>query len=60
MYSPTIPISEYLQGEQTKYPELTMDAIETLKDALKNDRDLPHIKGQFVIVASNSLNEKKK
>lgn len=50
MYSPTIPISEYLQGEQTKYPELTIDAIETLKNALKDDRDLPHITGQFVIV----------
>jgi len=45
MYSPTVPFSEYLQGEQTKYPELTSDAIQTLKDSLKDDPNLPPIPG---------------
>lgn len=53
MYSPSISFSEYIQGEQTKYPELTIDAIETLKDNLKNDWELPYITGQLVIVMRN-------
>lgn len=47
MYSPSTPFNDYLQGEQTKYPELTLDAIETLKMSLKEDRDLPPITGQW-------------
>ncbi|VVC28349.1 CRAL/TRIO, N-terminal domain,CRAL-TRIO lipid binding domain [Cinara cedri] len=42
MYSPTVPFSEYFHGEQLKYPELTQDAIETLKKSLENE-NLPPI-----------------
>lgn len=45
MYSPTVPFSEYLEGEQLKYPELTRDAIETLKNSLANE-NLPPITGE--------------
>lgn len=46
MYSPSTPFSQYMQVEQIKYPELTFDAIETLKKDLKDDRSLPPISGQ--------------
>lgn len=45
MYSPTLSCNEYLQEEQLKYPELTRDAIETLKQSLVND-NLPFITGE--------------
>lgn len=50
MYSQSTPISEYLQGEQNKYPELTFDIIQTLKESLKEDRNFPLITGQSFIV----------
>lgn len=46
MYSPTVSFAEYLQGEHLKYPELTRDAIETLKQSLAND-NLPPITGEW-------------
>lgn len=50
MYSLSTPFSEYLQVEQIKYPELTIDVIETLKESLKDDQKLPPISGQWMYI----------
>lgn len=45
MYSRSTPFDEYLQGEQKKYPELTLESIEKLKESLANEEKLPPISG---------------
>lgn len=49
MYSPSTPFSEYLEGEQAKYPELKLEDIEKLKESLADDQTLPPISGQSVV-----------
>lgn len=44
-YSLSTPFSEYLQIEQSKYPELTFDDIQKLKESLEDDENLPPISG---------------
>lgn len=45
MYKPETSFEEFLKSEQEKYPELNLKDIEALKERLKENNDLPPIRG---------------
>uniref|UniRef100_A0A2S2P104 Alpha-tocopherol transfer protein-like n=1 Tax=Schizaphis graminum TaxID=13262 RepID=A0A2S2P104_SCHGA len=55
-YSPLTPFSEYLQVEQSKYPELTFDDIQKLKESLEDDQTLPPISDKKYLAFLHSCN----
>ncbi|KAL4097280.1 hypothetical protein QTP88_022080 [Uroleucon formosanum] len=55
-YSLSTPFSEYLQIEQSKYPELTFDDIQKLKESLEDDENLPPISDKKYLAFLHSCN----
>jgi len=49
MYKPETSYEEFLKSEQEKYPELNLKDIEALKERLKENNDLPPIRGTVLL-----------
>lgn len=56
MYEVGISYEEFLKKEQEKYPELNLNDIESLKERVKANSDLPYIRGTNVYSCSLSIN----
>ncbi|XP_025191877.1 alpha-tocopherol transfer protein-like [Melanaphis sacchari] len=55
-YSLLTPFNEYLQIEQSKYPEITIDNIQKLKESLEDDQTLPPISDKKYLAFLHSCN----
>lgn len=45
MYKVDTTYEEFLKKEQEKYPELNLNDIESLKERVKSNNDLPYVRG---------------
>lgn len=49
MYEPGTSYDEYLEKEQQKYPELSLNDIEELTERVKDNDELPPVPGTTII-----------